>query len=102
MHNNSFTLNIDVARCFVKYIDGLVRNKVYGKRKPLFLTARNICAVLGYLLVKSAVLTDKIGKVHFFECVENLIIGDIFFCKPEILTDGRIEDICIVADDRKL
>ena len=62
-HDNSFRLDVDIARRLVKDVDVLICDEVDRKRQPLFLPARYVVCILGYHLIQPAVLLYKVCEI---------------------------------------
>ena len=96
IHNDSFALNVDIARRLVKDVDIFVRHEVDRKRQPLFLPARYVVCILCDDLIQPAVLLYEIGEVNFFKSAPDFLVARVLLCKFKVGAHGVVENIGVI------
>ena len=92
-NNGRLAFGIDIARGFIKDVDGGIVQQSTRKRQPLTLAARKIRAFGSDFHIEPARLAHKTGEAAFLEGLPKFIIGRVGFGEQQIRTQRALEHV---------
>ena len=98
LHNIIFAFRVDVGGSLVKDVNGAVMEQRSCQRQTLALTAGEIGCLFVQHRIESLFVSEEVGKIYLLQRLPERVISGIGPGHQQILPDGTLEKIAVMAD----